>query len=384
MYSDGATNSEFTVISGINIDGNHILSDGIYRKGCKIIRSSSVTNCTVSGIHLAGWVNSTIIEETAMVLNYNGLLMDGTANTAVNISKCNIRQNTNHGICITQGSGWSFDHCVIESNSGRGLYLYTDTGVGAGQGTFYVCWFENNGLTGNVAQLYFGGVDTPADVNYVTFTSCTFDALSNTSHKDVDINKGSFIHFLTCKFGASYHVADTINIGDASYTYIYNSGRGASDGNIQNNVTDNGHYTQITNNPITMIDGLWTPSLGGNATYVSSTGQWHRIGNQVTASFDIHVNVLGTGSATTLSGLPFTVSPNDTLHPVQPQGSVLFYGLPISITYINCTAVFNTKNITFNTVGTPASSMTITQSVFANSAILQGTITYTTDELPLQ
>lgn len=53
-------------------------------------------------------------------------------------------------------------------------------------------------------------------------------------------------------------------------------------------------------------EGTWTPSLGGTATYTIQTGTYTKIGRFVYAQFDVSVNLIGTGSATVVSGLPFT------------------------------------------------------------------------------
>ena len=53
-------------------------------------------------------------------------------------------------------------------------------------------------------------------------------------------------------------------------------------------------------------EGTWTPSVGGTATYYTQSGTYTKIGNVVTVSGRIHVNIKGTGSGTIVSGLPFT------------------------------------------------------------------------------
>ena len=61
--------------------------------------------------------------------------------------------------------------------------------------------------------------------------------------------------------------------------------------------------------PISLDDyeeGVWTPSVGGDATYVIQTGNYIKIGRAVYIQGRIQVSVLGTGSTTVISGLPFT------------------------------------------------------------------------------
>jgi hypothetical protein len=76
--------------------------------------------------------------------------------------------------------------------------------------------------------------------------------------------------------------------------------------------------------------GTWTPSVGGNATYYAQVGKYTRIGNIVRISGSLVINVLGTGSATTISGLPFasTGSPADFI------GFSNFSSLALNVVYI--------------------------------------------------
>jgi hypothetical protein len=54
-------------------------------------------------------------------------------------------------------------------------------------------------------------------------------------------------------------------------------------------------------------EGSWTPSLGGNTTYVKQVGTYVKIGRQVYIQGEFHITTLGTGSSSTIFGLPFTV-----------------------------------------------------------------------------
>jgi hypothetical protein len=57
-------------------------------------------------------------------------------------------------------------------------------------------------------------------------------------------------------------------------------------------------------------EGTWTPSVGGDATYTAQTGYYTKVGNLVKLRFLMTINVLGTGSTTTITGLPYTPSGN--------------------------------------------------------------------------
>ena len=77
-------------------------------------------------------------------------------------------------------------------------------------------------------------------------------------------------------------------------------------------------------------EGTWTPDLGGSATYYAQVGKYTKIGNVVRISGSLVVNVLGTGSATTISGLPFAA----TGSPAEFIGFSNFSSLAVAVTYI--------------------------------------------------
>jgi hypothetical protein len=58
-------------------------------------------------------------------------------------------------------------------------------------------------------------------------------------------------------------------------------------------------------------EGIWTPSIGGTATYTVQAGYYTKIGNFVKIRFHLNVLLAGTGSATTISGIPFNPAASD-------------------------------------------------------------------------
>src|SRR5262249_39884637 len=76
-------------------------------------------------------------------------------------------------------------------------------------------------------------------------------------------------------------------------------------------------------------EGTWTPSLGGNTTYTTQTGTYTKIGRMVHIHMELVISALGTGSATTISGLPFTATAtNSGFFPSE------FNGLASSVVYL--------------------------------------------------
>jgi hypothetical protein len=77
-------------------------------------------------------------------------------------------------------------------------------------------------------------------------------------------------------------------------------------------------------------EGTWTPSVGGDATYFAQSGTYTKVGRLVHITGTMVINSIGTGSATTISGLPFASigSPADFV------GFSNFGTLASSVTYM--------------------------------------------------
>lgn len=146
----------------------------------------------------------------------------------------------------------------------------------------------------------------------------------------------------------------------------YNSGAGAK-------------FTVVNNPPLSpnawtssdVIEGTWTPSVGGNATYNIQKGKYRKEGRKVTVEFDIHINTIGTGNQSAILGLPFACG--DTTG----TGSVGYYSelaLPVYGLYIRADALNSNIMISAST----ASAVGISGSVAAlgNNSRIVGTLVY--------
>jgi hypothetical protein len=117
-------------------------------------------------------------------------------------------------------------------------------------------------------------------------------------------------------------------------------------------------------------EGTWTPSLGGTATYTTQVGRYTKVGNFVTIQFRIVVNVLGTGSVSSLSGLPFAPAVISAGH----YGG--YFNLATNVIFL---AFYLTPSVTSLTnVSQSTSGATVTNgpSIFGNSAEVIGAATY--------
>lgn len=124
------------------------------------------------------------------------------------------------------------------------------------------------------------------------------------------------------------------------------------------------------NTPSSYVEGTWTPTLGGNATYTIQIGTYTQIGRVIIAQVRLKVNSLGTGSTSTISGLPVAVATDDAY-----AGSVGYWSsLSGLYTYVGCYVHGTTVIFTGSLVA--AASLTAPAGIFANGADVLVTIVY--------
>lgn len=116
-------------------------------------------------------------------------------------------------------------------------------------------------------------------------------------------------------------------------------------------------------------EGTWTPSLGGNATYTTQTGHYTKIGRQVSITGTITVNVIGTGSTTQITGVPFA----EGVTGVAPVAVGNYASLASSVYFIGGYLTGSTIAISANTAAGAGSG---TAAVFGNSASIDFSCTY--------
>ena len=92
-----------------------------------------------------------------------------------------------------------------------------------------------------------------------------------------------------------------------------------STGNMLFNQSGTGIYLGTTSATASNLlddyeEGTWTPTLGGNTTYISQEGSYRKVGSLVFVFGLLKVNAIGTGSTQVISGLPFASgSPESTI-----------------------------------------------------------------------
>ena len=192
---------------------------------------------------------------------------------------------------------------------------------------------------------------------------------------------GGSSEILNC-FNSS--LASKFSVRDDGYTTVGN-GLNLADGNLSfasGHGIDFSANTQAAGMTSELLDdyeeGTWTPNVGGNATYNYQYGIYTKIGRHVFIRGDISVNALGTGSANTLSGLPFSGNYQNT-----PQGAVnvmYFSNVAQNFTWMSGYVLNNSAGMYF--AGSVSVAVTIQVNggnVFGNNARILFSASYTAD-----
>ena len=119
-------------------------------------------------------------------------------------------------------------------------------------------------------------------------------------------------------------------------------------------------------------EGTWTPSLGGTAIYSSQIGRYTKVGRICTFTLYMNVTTIGTGSTTTISGLPFTlVMPGGSY---AGGGSAVISASAISHTAASLQGIGGSTTITVSLYTANANSTLNQQAVFQSTTQITGTI----------
>ncbi len=121
-------------------------------------------------------------------------------------------------------------------------------------------------------------------------------------------------------------------------------------------------------------EGTWTPIVGGTATYTAQVGKYTKVGNVVTLYAQLIINVLGTGSTTGISGLPFNFATGQDYI----SGSVGYHSsLATNVLYLRpYYDPGSAVNVFFANTNVSGTGSGIQTPIFGNSARVAFTITY--------
>ena len=121
--------------------------------------------------------------------------------------------------------------------------------------------------------------------------------------------------------------------------------------------------------------GTWAPSLGGTATYTEQNGTYTKIGRSVTLVMQLEINLIGTGSTSTISGVPFTAQTTSGSSTIVGY----FSGLATNATWLTFRLNGGANTLQNAITTTAAAAVSANGSIFGNATTLYASITYLTD-----
>ena len=124
-------------------------------------------------------------------------------------------------------------------------------------------------------------------------------------------------------------------------------------------------------------EGTWVPTVGGTSTYTGQIASYIKVGRLVTVSFDMAILLLGTGSTTTISGLPFVVGSSTSPKFEQCNGACGYLGsLAVNVYMLTFNASANTSTINSISMNTLGGTANVNPAIYGNGTRVQGTVTY--------
>ena len=124
-------------------------------------------------------------------------------------------------------------------------------------------------------------------------------------------------------------------------------------------------------------EGTWTPSVGGTATYTKQQGSYIKVGRLVTVSFDMAILLLGTGSTSGMSGLPFTIGSATSPKFEQCNGAMGYVeSLAVNVYSLTFNAAANGTTIFSTSMNTLGATANVNPAIYGNGTRVQGTVTY--------
>ena len=121
-------------------------------------------------------------------------------------------------------------------------------------------------------------------------------------------------------------------------------------------------------------EGTWTPTLGGNTTYIQQGGSYVKIGRLVFCNFIIQVNVIGTGSAKFITGLPYAYS-----NPIARTGGSLSYLVNAASNAYSWLVNVDGQGVYFDPIQSLTSGIAAdAANIFTSGTYIMGSFQYTT------
>jgi len=129
--------------------------------------------------------------------------------------------------------------------------------------------------------------------------------------------------------------------------------------------------TQVASSDANCLDdyeeGTFTPIVGGTATYTGQVGRYTKIGNRVFFNLRIIVLLVGTGSASTISGLPFAAGASTNFGAISVG---YFANLALNQIFVSGITNAGSSSIIMNATASSTNTMTLSAAIIGNNTDL--------------
>ena len=117
-------------------------------------------------------------------------------------------------------------------------------------------------------------------------------------------------------------------------------------------------------------EGTWTPGVGGSATYTTQTGTYTKVGRLVYVTCNMQINVIGTGSATTITTLAFAGSGG------LENSSAVGYWTTLSRSVTSLMACLNSTQVVFTDTTSATTGTGLNSGIFQNGSNVRFSLCY--------
>jgi hypothetical protein len=249
---------------------------------------------------------------------------------------------------------------VFQTNgTTEAMRIDTSQNVGIGTTPYYGHKLAVAG-TAAIQNLYINSVVGGYQTGFIN------DGGTTATSKALTITNAAGTELQVNYYGGTSKFYSTIGVGNTAGS---TSGAGISFPASQSASTD----------PNTLDDyeeGTWTPNFGGTTpTYSNQSGYYTKIGNTVSAWFDVTVSTIGNGDGSVMRGLPFA---NGV---AIPSGGIITYysGVNIAVYSMGCYIVGNVSYFYFVGNNSAAGVTGNNGSTFmVNGSRVVGMVTYRT------
>tara|TARA_R110000850_G_scaffold272139_1_gene407012 strand:- start:2140 stop:2991 length:852 start_codon:yes stop_codon:yes gene_type:complete len=219
---------------------------------------------------------------------------------------------------------------------------------------FFLATNPNSGSPFQYGEIRFGDSNAGQYVNHAFIKSSGTYASNSTLDFHTSLNNSSPLRMQIAENG-------NVNVSTGNLV-IGTSGKG-----IDFSATSGTGTSELLSD---YEEGSWTSLVGGTATYGANSGRYTKIGRQVMATFDLNITLIGTGSTSTITGLPFATGDS-----IAEGVSVNFFdGLASSVVELNAYVI--NSEIRFRSL-TAAGTGLSDVAVLGDSCRVTGTAIYT-------